>query len=96
MTIKFDASALSKARWCEYGIGFVFAGAITVIAGLLAKKFGPAFGGLFLAFPAIVPASATLAEKREIEKKRKAGRSGHCRERQAAALAARGAAIGAG
>jgi hypothetical protein len=30
--------------------------------GLLAKKFGSTVGGLFLAFPAIFPASATLIE----------------------------------
>ena len=67
---------------------------ITVIAGLLAKRFGPRFGGLFLAFPAIFPASATLVEKHEREKKRKAGIMNTTRGRQAAALDARGATIG--
>ena len=35
------------------------------------KQFGPAVGGLFLAFPAIFPASATLIEKDESQKKEK-------------------------
>jgi hypothetical protein len=60
----------------------------------LAKQFGPVFGGLFLAFPAIFPASATLVEKHEREKKQKAGIMNTTRGRQAAALDARGATIG--
>ena len=94
MTVKVDLSALAATKWHEYGIRFFFGGAITVIAGLLAKEFGPVFGGLFLAFPAIFPASATMVENHEREKKREAGISGSRRGRQAAALDARGAAIG--
>jgi hypothetical protein len=33
------------------------------VVGLIAARFGPVVGGLFLAFPAIFPASATLIEK---------------------------------
>jgi hypothetical protein len=94
MKITFDLSTLAGTRWYEYGARFLFGGAITVIAGLLAKRFGPIFGGLFLAFPAIFPASATLVEKHEREKKWKAGITNTTRGRQAAALDARGAAIG--
>ncbi len=64
-------------------------------AGLLAKRYGPVFGGLFLAFPAIFPASATLVEKHERQKKEKRGLNGTARGRLAAALDARGAALGA-
>jgi Protein of unknown function (DUF3147) len=94
MKVTFDLSTLARTRWYEYGVRFLFGGAITVIAGLLAKRFGPIFGGLFLAFPAIFPASATLVEKHEREKKRKAGIMNTTRGRQAAALDARGATIG--
>jgi hypothetical protein len=94
MRVTFDFSSLAGTRWYEYGVRFLFGGAITVIAGLLAKRFGPVFGGLFLAFPAIFPASATLVEKHEREKKHKAGIMNTARGRQAAALDARGAAIG--
>src|SRR3984957_3000627 len=94
MTVKVDFSALAATKWYEYGIRFIFGGAITVIAGLLAKEFGPVFGGLFLAFPAIFPASATLVEKHEREKKRRAVITKTARGREAAALDARGAAIG--
>ena len=44
--------------------------------GIIAKKFGPGMGGLFLAFPAIFPARATLVEKHEKEKKQQAGMEG--------------------
>jgi hypothetical protein len=94
MRVTLDFSALAKTRWYEYGVRFLFGGIITVIAGLLAKQLGPVFGGLFLAFPAIFPASATLVEKHEREKKRKAGILNTSRGRQAAALDARGATIG--
>jgi hypothetical protein len=94
MTVHLDFSALPKTRWSEYIVRFLFGGAITVIAGLLAERFGPVLGGLFLAFPAIFPASATLIEKHEKQKKEKARMNGVKRGRQAAALDARGAAMG--
>lgn len=95
MKVTFDFSALAKTNRHEFGIRFLCGGAITVVAGLLAKAFGPVLGGLFLAFPAIFPASATLVEKHEREKKQNAGIVTSIRGRQAAALDARGAAMGA-
>ncbi len=63
-------------------------------AGLIARQWGPTVGGLFLAFPAIFPASATLIEKHEKQKKEKAGlKPGH-RGGDAAALDGGGSAIG--
>ena len=94
MRVSLDLSVLARTRWYEYGVRFLFGGAITLITGLLAKRYGPVFGGLFLAFPAIFPASATLVEKHEREKKQAAGTSRTIRGRQAAALDARGAAMG--
>ena len=49
-----------------------FGGAVTLLAGLTADTFGPGFGGLFLAFPAIFPA-ASLTEKHQRKTKRRAG-----------------------
>ena len=63
-------------------------------AGVIAARFGPVVGGLFLAFPAIFPASATLIEKHVRRRKEKAGLSGVRRGREAAALDAAGAALG--
>jgi len=92
--ITFDIAALKRTRWYEYGLRFLFGGAITAATGILAKHYGPVFGGLFLAFPAIFPASATLIEKHETQKKQRAGISDRTRGRKAAALDARGAAMG--
>lgn len=94
MRVSLDFSAFGRTRWYEYAVRFVFGGAITVVSGLLAKHYGPAFGGLFMAFPAIFPASATLVEKHEKEKKQRAGIFHTNRGRQAAALDAAGAAMG--
>ena len=43
-----------KTKWHEFALSFAFGGAIRV-AGLIANKWGPGVGGLFLAFPAIFP-----------------------------------------
>jgi len=94
MPISFNWSAITRTKWYEYAGRFVFGGAITVVAGLLAKRFGPAVGGLFLAFPAIFPSSATLVQKHECEKKRNAGIRDNVRGKKAAALDAAGASMG--
>ena len=94
MIVQFKPSALRQTRWYEYLVRFVLGGAITVVAGLIAARFGPVIGGLFLAFPAIFPASATLIEKHVRERKKRAGQQGARRGRGAAALDAAGAALG--
>ena len=58
MKIKFDA--LKEITLFEWITRFVFGGAICVGTGLLGEALGPRFAGLFLAFPAILPASLTL------------------------------------
>jgi hypothetical protein len=77
-------------------IRFALGGLITVATGIIAKQFGPGIGGLFLAFPAIFPASATLVENHEKEQKQQVGMEGVVRGRNAASLDARGAAMGSG
>lgn len=94
MAVELNPGALREIKWQEYAVRFLFGGFITAAAGLIAKKFGPGVGGLFLAFPAIFPASATLIENHVKEDKQKAGLDGTKRARQAAALDARGAAEG--
>jgi Protein of unknown function (DUF3147) len=94
MKVQVDFSALRQSRWYEYLSRFVFGGTATALAGVIAKEFGPALGGLFLAFPAIFPASATLIEKHEKKRKQALGRHGTVRGRKAAALDAAGAAAG--
>jgi hypothetical protein len=94
MIVKVDWNSAASTTWEEYATRFVFGGAVTLLAGLVADKFGPAFGGLFLAFPAIFPAGASLIEKHQREQKRRAGMSGKDRGRLAAGVDAAGAAMG--
>ena len=94
MKIKIDANGIGQSRWYEYVVRFVFGGTVTAITGLIAKRYGAAIGGLFLAFPAILPATATLIEKHEKEKKERAGINGAMQGRKAAGVDAAGAAMG--
>jgi hypothetical protein len=93
--IRLSPSALREGRWYEYLIRFALGGVATVFTGFIGSRYGAAIGGLFLALPAIFCASATLIEKHEIRRKREAGLSGERRGREAAALDAAGAALGA-
>ncbi|HEY6824667.1 MAG TPA: hypothetical protein VI195_09510, partial [Steroidobacteraceae bacterium] len=87
-------ASLKEARWWQFAVRFFLGGAITVCTGVIAQRFGPVVGGLFLSFPAIFPATATLIERHEREKKSKAGIDGQARGRKAAALDAAGAIFG--
>ncbi len=94
MIVSIDLSSLRRASWYEWVLRYVAGGLVTVVAGLMAKFFGPVFGGLFLAFPAIMCASATLIEKHERQKKQRAGFEGSARGRKAAGLDTAGAVLG--
>jgi hypothetical protein len=94
MKIKLDMIGLRRSKWYEYVFRFLFGGTVTALAGIIAKRFGPEIGGLFLAFPAILPASATLIEKHEKLKKEGAGKEGAKRGTAAAGVDAVGASIG--
>jgi len=93
--VRFSPSSLKEGRWYEYLIRFALGGGATVFTGLISSRYGASIGGLFLALPAIFCASATLIEKHEIRRKREAGLDGTRRGREAAALDAAGAALGA-
>ena len=94
MNVRIRPSALRDTRWHEYLVRFVLGGLATAGTGAIASLFGPETGGLFLAFPAIFCASATLIEKHERERKERAGVRGARRGKEAAALDAAGAALG--
>lgn len=63
--IRLDLSKLKETSWKGYAIRFLFGGAVTAFTGWVAAKYGPVVGGLFLAFPAILPASVTLVREHE-------------------------------
>ncbi len=94
MRIKVDLSTLKQTRWHEYLLRFVLGGLVTAAAGLVARRYGPSIGGLFLAFPAILPASVTLIAKHERERKAQHGLHGDRRGLEAAAIDAAGSILG--
>lgn len=63
MTPELAPHQLKQAALWEYVVRFAFGGAITVATGVVAKIWGPFVAGLFLAFPAILPASLTLVKR---------------------------------
>lgn len=65
MKVRFNLARIKQTKWHEYAIRFVFGGAITAVAGFLSHQYGPKVGGLFLAFPAILPASMTLVQRHQ-------------------------------
>lgn len=94
MQIQLDISVLRETRWYQIAVRFFFGGLVTAATGIIARKYGPSIGGLFLAFPAIFPASATLIERHEKEKKERMGLHGALRARKAVGVDAAGATIG--
>lgn len=60
-----DVRALRDKKAWEYLVRFLFGGVVTACTGLVSHAFGPVVGGLFLGFPAILPASLTLVKKHE-------------------------------
>ena len=63
--VGLDWSKLGKATPPELLIRFVFGGGIALVSAIAGSVLGPRFGGLFLAFPAVLPATLTLIEKQE-------------------------------
>jgi Protein of unknown function (DUF3147) len=94
MNIGFNPGAVKSTSLRDNLVRFSLGGGITAVAALIASHYGPVIGGLFLAFPAIFPAGATLIEKREKLKKQHAGYDGTNRSRMATALDARGTCLG--
>ena len=63
MTPSVDLKALRQTRFSEALVRFAFGGAMTAATGFIAQELGPVVGGLFLAFPAVLPASLTLVAR---------------------------------
>lgn len=94
MKVKLDKGGLEQSKWNEYLVRFMFGGAVTALTGIVAKRFGPEIGGLFLSFPAIFPAAATLIDQHEKRKEQNGAEKSAKRDRVAAGLDATGAAMG--
>lgn len=63
--IGVEPERLRKTSLTEYAIRFLFGGIITGVIGLIGRIVGPVTTGLFLAFPAVLPAGVTLIESAE-------------------------------
>ncbi len=94
MMVQAKLESLKGIKPHEWAERFFFGGAVCVIAGLVAKRWGPEIGGLFLAFPAILPAGASMVEAHEKKHKARVGLDGTMRGRVVAGLDAAGAALG--
>ncbi len=94
MVVRFNWSAFNQSRWYEHAVRLGLGGLTTALTGAVAQRYGPATAGLFLAFPAIFCASATLIEKHERMRKETQCLQGARRGQQAAALDAAGAGWG--
>ena len=94
MKITIGLSGLAQTKPLEFLLRFLFGGIVTALAGLVASTFGPVIGGLFLAFPSIFPATATLIEKHEEKKRQHEGMHGRYVATCAAGADAAGAAMG--
>ena len=92
--VELKLSSIKDTKPHEYAVRFLFGGSCTVLAGLIAKRYGPTVGGLFLAFPAIFPAGASLIESHEKKRKAKLGYDGTTRGRLAASVEAAGTSRG--
>jgi hypothetical protein len=92
--LKLQFDSLRETTAMEYATRFLFGGAVTVLASLIADRYGPVIGGLFLAFPGIFPGGISLTEKHKIEREKEAGYQGTWSARGEAAVEATGASCG--
>ena len=60
-----ETAKFRQIKGAELAVRFAFGAAVSVGAGVLGKAIGARFGGTFLAFPAILPASLTLIQNKE-------------------------------
>ncbi|MFF0249315.1 DUF3147 family protein [Streptosporangium sandarakinum] len=63
--VRLAPRELGRTRPRDWLIRFAFGAGVSALAGVVATVAGPRFGGLFLAFPAILMASLTLVAKKE-------------------------------
>jgi hypothetical protein len=56
---------LRQIRPGDYLIRFALGAAVSIVAGILSKTISTRFGGAFLAYPSILPASLTLIQEKE-------------------------------
>jgi hypothetical protein len=93
LRLRFDS--LRETTPMEYARHFAAGGLVTVAASLIARRYGPIIGGLFLAFPGIFPPSISLVAKHKREREAAQGFVGVRAARGEASVEAAGASAGA-
>jgi uncharacterized membrane protein (GlpM family) len=78
--MNMDFSQFKKIKMQDYAVRFLFGGAVSVLAALIAQWTTGRIGGIFTTFPAILLASLTIINKQE--------------DKEAAAADARGGVVG--
>lgn len=63
--VAVDVGRLRRICARDVVLRFAFGAGVSLVAGLVTVLFGPRVGGLFLAFPAILPAALTLLEGKD-------------------------------
>ncbi|MDQ6637451.1 MAG: DUF3147 family protein [Candidatus Dormibacteraeota bacterium] len=67
--VSVNWSKLKQQTWQQLLLRFAFGAGIAAVSSLAGDLVGQRFGGLFLAFPAILPAALTMVERQEGEGK---------------------------
>ena len=65
VTVRVEPRRLLSLSPKDYLVRFGFGFVISVIAAVIGETAGARVGGLFLAFPAILPATLTLVERKD-------------------------------
>jgi hypothetical protein len=60
-----DVGELRQVAPRELLVRFALGATVSIVAGIIAKFVGARIGGVFLAFPAILPASLTIVQDKE-------------------------------
>ena len=94
MRLRVQTASLRATTPMQYAQRFLFGGLVTVVATLIADKWGPVVGGMFLAFPGIFPAGVSLVEKHKTERESQEGKVGMILARGEASVEAAGASAG--
>jgi hypothetical protein len=63
--IRVEPSKLREVKPHELAVRFAFGAVISMVAATVGQRYGARVGGVFLAFPAILPASLTLVAKKD-------------------------------
>ena len=65
VTPAVELDKIKQVRAGQYLVRFALGAGVSVAAGIVGRSVGARFGGMFLAFPAILPASLTLIQDKE-------------------------------